>query len=103
MRWLGAAVAARAVFRPSRLSGWATRVSQLPTLIALCFVGFDESSCFIQGRQSGKVIGTGHPGIGASRLYILDTLSSSFFHCAYSSSALSSWSFLWASFILIEK
>ena len=25
-----------------------------------CFVGFDDSSCFIQDRRRGKVIGTGH-------------------------------------------
>ncbi|NP_001167863.1 uncharacterized protein LOC100381567 [Zea mays] len=25
-----------------------------------CFVGFDSSSCFVQDRRSGTVIGTGH-------------------------------------------
>jgi hypothetical protein len=39
-----------------------------------CFVGFDDSSCFIQDRRSGKVIGTGHRHEGASSLYVLDTL-----------------------------
>jgi hypothetical protein len=39
-----------------------------------CFVGFDDSSCFIQDRRSGKVIGTGHHRKGASSLYVLDTL-----------------------------
>ena len=39
-----------------------------------CFIGFDDSSCFIQDRQSGIVIGTGHRRRGASSLYILDTL-----------------------------
>jgi hypothetical protein len=39
-----------------------------------CFIGFDDSSCFIQDRQSGAVIGTGHRRRGAPSLYILDTL-----------------------------
>jgi hypothetical protein len=39
-----------------------------------CFVGFDDSSCFIQDRRSGRVIGTGHRRKGASSLYVLDTL-----------------------------
>ncbi len=39
-----------------------------------CFVGFDDSSCFIQDRRSGAVIGTGHRRKGAASLYILDTL-----------------------------
>jgi hypothetical protein len=39
-----------------------------------CFIGFDDSSCFIQDRQSGAVIGTGHSRSGAPSLYILDTL-----------------------------
>ena len=25
-----------------------------------CFIGFDDSSCFIQDRRNGTVIGTGH-------------------------------------------
>ena len=39
-----------------------------------CFVGFDDSSCFIQDRQSGSVIGTGHRRRDSSNLYVLDTL-----------------------------
>jgi len=39
-----------------------------------CFVGFDDSSCFIQDRQSGSVIGTGHRSRDSSNLYVLDTL-----------------------------
>jgi len=39
-----------------------------------CFVGFDESSCFIQDRQTGNVIGTGHRRRDSSNLYVLDTL-----------------------------
>jgi hypothetical protein len=39
-----------------------------------CFIGFDDLSCFIQDRQSGTVIGTGHRRRGSPGLYILDTL-----------------------------
>ena len=39
-----------------------------------CFVGFDDTSCFIQDRRSGAVIGTGHRRRGSPSLYILDTL-----------------------------
>jgi transposase InsO family protein len=39
-----------------------------------CFVGFDSSSCFVQDRQSGTVIGTGHRRRDSSRLYTLDSL-----------------------------
>jgi hypothetical protein len=39
-----------------------------------CFVGFDDSSCFVQNRRTGDVIGTGHCRRSAPRLYILDTL-----------------------------
>jgi hypothetical protein len=39
-----------------------------------CFVGFDDSSCFIQDRSSGSVIGTGHRCRDSSNLYVLDTL-----------------------------
>jgi hypothetical protein len=38
-----------------------------------CFVGFDDSSCFIQDRHTGDMIGTGHRHRVVS-LYILDTL-----------------------------
>jgi hypothetical protein len=31
-----------------------------------CFVGFDDSSCFIQDRRTGAVIGTGHRRRGVS-------------------------------------
>jgi len=40
-----------------------------------CFIGFDYSSCFVQDRRSGTVIGIGHCRRGSSNLYILDTLS----------------------------
>jgi hypothetical protein len=39
-----------------------------------CFIGFDDSSCFVQDRQTGIVIGTSHRRRGTSNLYILDTL-----------------------------
>jgi len=39
-----------------------------------CFVGFDDSSCFIQDRRTGAVIGTGHRRRGSPSLYVLDTL-----------------------------
>ena len=39
-----------------------------------CFVGFDDTSCFIQDRRNGNVIGTGHRRRGSHSLYILDTL-----------------------------
>ena len=58
-----------------------------------CFVGFDDSSCFIQDRRSGQVIGTGHRRKGASSLYVLDTLhlpSSVGSPASVSSAALSS-------------
>ena len=40
-----------------------------------CFFGFDDSSCFVQDRRTGRVIGTGHHRRGSSSLYVLDTLS----------------------------
>jgi hypothetical protein len=43
-----------------------------------CFVGFDSSSCFIQDRQSGTVIGTGHRRRDSSRLCSGLTTSSIF-------------------------
>jgi hypothetical protein len=39
-----------------------------------CFVGFDDSSCFVQDRRTGDVIGTGRRRRSAPRIYILDTL-----------------------------
>jgi hypothetical protein len=39
-----------------------------------CFVGFDSSSCFVQDRRCGTVIGTGHRRRDSSRLYTLDSL-----------------------------
>jgi hypothetical protein len=39
-----------------------------------CFVGFDDSSCFIQDRRIEAMIGTGHRHKGSSCLYVLDTL-----------------------------
>jgi len=39
-----------------------------------CFVGFDDSSCFIQDRRTGTVLGTGHRRSGSPSLYVLDTL-----------------------------
>jgi transposase InsO family protein len=38
-----------------------------------CFVGFDDSSCFVQNRKTGDVIGTGRRRKSSPRLYILDT------------------------------
>jgi len=57
-----------------------------------CFIGFDDSSCFIQDRQSGTVIGTGHRRRDSSNLYILDTLRlpSSAASTAHASSATAS-------------
>jgi len=40
-----------------------------------CFIGFYDSSCFVQDRRTGRVIGTGHCRRGSSSLYVLDTLS----------------------------
>ena len=40
-----------------------------------CFIGFDDSSCFVQDRRTGRVIGTGQRRRGSSSLYVLDTLS----------------------------
>jgi hypothetical protein len=42
--------------------------------IANCFVGFDDSSCFVQDRHTGDVIGTGCCHKSSPRLYILGTL-----------------------------
>ena len=39
-----------------------------------CFVGFNDSSCFIQDRRTGAVLGTGHRRRGSHSLYVLDTL-----------------------------
>ncbi|WVZ92005.1 hypothetical protein U9M48_038104 [Paspalum notatum var. saurae] len=38
-----------------------------------CF-GFDDSSCFVQDRQSGAMIGSGRCHKGSPSLYVLDTL-----------------------------
>jgi hypothetical protein len=39
-----------------------------------CFVGFDDSSCFVQDRRTGDVFGTSRHRKAAPGLYILDTL-----------------------------
>jgi len=39
-----------------------------------CFVGFDDSSCYVQDLRTGEVIGTGRRRRAAPRLYILNTL-----------------------------
>jgi hypothetical protein len=52
-----------------------------------CFVGFDNSSCFIQDRQSGTLIGTGRCRRDSSRLYVLDSLHLSSARIAHVSSA----------------
>ena len=39
-----------------------------------CFVGFDPSFCYVQDRQSKRIIGTGHRHRGSSSLYVLDYL-----------------------------
>jgi hypothetical protein len=54
-----------------------------------CFVGFNDSSCFIQDCRTGALIGTGYLCRGVPSLYILDTLR--FPQCsAHVSSAASS-------------
>jgi hypothetical protein len=45
-----------------------------------CFVGFDDSSCFVQDRHTGDVIGTGCSRKSSPRLYILDTLRLPSYH-----------------------
>jgi hypothetical protein len=39
-----------------------------------CFVGFDDSSCFIQDCRTGALIVTGHRRRGSPSLYVLNTL-----------------------------
>jgi hypothetical protein len=39
-----------------------------------CFVGFDDSSCFVHDRKTGDVIGTSRRRKSSPHLYILDTL-----------------------------
>jgi hypothetical protein len=39
-----------------------------------CFVGFDDSSCFVHDLRTGEVIGTSRRRRAAPRLYILDSL-----------------------------
>jgi hypothetical protein len=39
-----------------------------------CFVGFDDTSCFVQDRQTGALLGTGRRHKNSSGLYILDHL-----------------------------
>jgi len=39
-----------------------------------CFVGFDDTSCFVQDRQTGALLGTGRRLKNSSGLYILDHL-----------------------------
>jgi hypothetical protein len=43
-----------------------------------CFVGFDDSSCFIQDRSTGSVIGTGHRHRDSSKLCLGHLTSSCF-------------------------
>ncbi|KAG8042887.1 hypothetical protein GUJ93_ZPchr0264g29226 [Zizania palustris] len=50
-----------------------------------CFVGCDDSSCFIQDRRTRVVIGAGHRRRGSPSLYVLDTL-----HLPQSSARVSS-------------
>ena len=64
------------------------------------FVGFDDSFCYVQDRQSKRVIGTGHRRRGSTSLYILDTLhlpsastTSAFRMVASTSRSTSSFSF----------
>jgi hypothetical protein len=45
-----------------------------------CFVGFDDSSCFVQDRHTGDVIGTGRRRKSSPRIYILDTLRLPSYH-----------------------
>ena len=39
------------------------------------FVGFDDSSCFVQNRRTRVVISTGHRQRGSIGLYVLNGLS----------------------------
>jgi hypothetical protein len=45
-----------------------------------CFVGFVDSSCFVQDRHTGDVIGTGRRRKSSPRLYILNTLRLPSYH-----------------------
>jgi hypothetical protein len=47
-----------------------------------CFVGFDDSSCFIQDQHTWDVIGTGRCRQSLPRLYILDTLRLPSYHAS---------------------
>jgi hypothetical protein len=47
-----------------------------------CFVGFDDSSCFVKDRHTGDVIGTGRRRKSLPRLYILDTLCLPSYHAS---------------------
>ena len=55
-----------------------------------CFVGFDDSSCFIHDRRTGTVLGTGHRRSGSPSLYVLDTLRLPHISAHVSSAASSS-------------
>jgi hypothetical protein len=44
------------------------------------FVGFDDSSCFVQDHKTGDVTGTGRRRKSSPRLYILDTLCLPLYH-----------------------
>jgi hypothetical protein len=74
-----------------------------------CFVGFDDSSCFVQDRRAGNVIGTGCRR-KSSRLYILDTLRLPSYHTSSAhvlvvsgpTASFAQWhhrSFMWISFV----
>jgi hypothetical protein len=39
-----------------------------------CFIGFDDTSCFVQDRRTQALLGTGHRHKSSSGLYILDCL-----------------------------
>jgi hypothetical protein len=78
------------------------------------FVGFDDSSCFVQDRRTGAIIGIGHRRSTAPHLYILDSLhlpsstSSSSAHVLSAASvrapmASSSRSFVWLAFVHLNK
>jgi hypothetical protein len=45
-----------------------------------CFVGFDDSSCFVHDRHTEDVIGIGRRRKSSPRLYILDTLRLPSYH-----------------------
>jgi len=63
-----------------------------------CVIGFDDTSCFIQDRQTRALLGTGHRHRSSSGLYILDHLRLPSIVSPSSSSAPTSSAFVAATF-----